>query len=56
MVDAIKLSPETSPDVFERVSGLVGELRNLFRENTYEAERKFKQHLRDRLDKLAKEL
>ena len=56
LVDAIKLSPETNPDVFVRVDKLIGELRHLFRENTYRAEDEYKKRLRDRLDKLVNEL
>ena len=56
LIDAMKLSPETSPEIFARVNGLTGTLRELFYENTDEAERKLKQRLRDRFDKFIKEL
>lgn len=56
LAEAVKLSPEISPDIFSRVDGLTRDLRSLFRENTDQAERRFAGYVREQLDKLGKEL
>lgn len=46
MIEAMKLSPETSPDVFRKVERLTDDLRRLLSENTYRANREFAAKIR----------